>query len=199
MNRWLLVAVLVLGGYSGWQHWRYRALDRAPGVLAPGEPVQSRLAAPLVFEAKGYRIEALARYDIRARLLSREPYRMGREAELSPVDFALGWGMMSDSSLLQQMSVSQGNRFFYLRWQQALPVPESQVMRHAANTHLIPASPQVKEQLDAMRPGQVVELRGYLVKATAPDGWHWQSSLTRDDTGAGACELFWVESASVSL
>ena len=27
----------------------------------------------------------------------------------------------------------------------------------------------------------------------APDGWRWRSSLTREDTGAGACELVWVE------
>ena len=34
---------------------------------------------------------------------------------------------------------------------------------------------------------------GYLIEARAPDGWRWRSSLTREDTGAGACELVWVE------
>jgi hypothetical protein len=36
-------------------------------------------------------------------------------------------------------------------------------------------------------------LRGFLVEARADDGWRWRSSLTRDDTGARACELVFVE------
>ncbi|WP_166627906.1 hypothetical protein [Thiopseudomonas denitrificans] len=48
-----------------------------------------------------------------------------------------------------------------------------------------------------MRPGQVIALEGYLVDAAAPDGWRWNTSLTRKDTGTGACELFWVENAYV--
>jgi len=30
-----------------------------------------------------------------------------------------------------------------------------------------------------------------------PDGFAWRSSLTREDTGAGACELVYVESAAL--
>ena len=41
-------------------------------------------------------------------------------------------------------------------------------------------------------------MKGYLVKITKADGWHWISSLKRDDTGGGSCELFWVEEVSVS-
>jgi len=47
-----------------------------------------------------------------------------------------------------------------------------------------------------VRVGQVVHLTGQLIEARANDGWRWRSSLTRDDTGAGACELFRVESIS---
>jgi hypothetical protein len=35
-------------------------------------------------------------------------------------------------------------------------------------------------------------------KSRAPDGWRWRSSLTREDTGAGACELVWVERIAVN-
>jgi hypothetical protein len=196
MNRWIVVTVLVLAAWSGWQSWHHRAVEPGPGVTAPDEPTQGRLDAPVVFQVKDYRLEAQATYKVRARLLGREPYRFGREAELSPVDFALGWGPMSDTSLLKQMDISQSNRFFRLRWQR-LSVPESTVMRHAANTHIIPASPVVADRLDEMRPGQVIELQGYLVNASAADGWRWRTSLTRKDTGAGACELFWVEQARI--
>lgn len=59
------------------------------------------------------------------------------------------------------------------------------------------ASSWVVRQLKGMRPGQVIALEGYLVDAAAPDGWRWNTSLTRKDTGTGACELFWVENAYV--
>jgi hypothetical protein len=31
------------------------------------------------------------------------------------------------------------------------------------------------------------------VDVSAPDGWQWRSSRTRTDSGAGACEVIWVE------
>jgi len=39
-----------------------------------------------------------------------------------------------------------------------------------------------------------VQLSGYLVDAQGPDNFRWGTSLTRNDTGDGACELFLVES-----
>ena len=59
--------------------------------------------------------------------------------------------------------------------------------------HMVPASREVERALKSVRPGQEVALSGYLIEARAPDGWRWRSSLTREDTGAGACELVWVE------
>ena len=40
-------------------------------------------------------------------------------------------------------------------------------------------------------------LGGELVDAVRPDGFTWRTSLSREDTGAGACELFLVESAEL--
>jgi len=44
-----------------------------------------------------------------------------------------------------------------------------------------------------VRQGELVHLDGFLVDASRPDGWRWRSSLRRDDTGDGACELVYVE------
>lgn len=46
-------------------------------------------------------------------------------------------------------------------------------------------------------PGHIVRFHGYLIEARRDDGWHWRSSLTRNDTGNGACELIWVEDLEV--
>ena len=40
-------------------------------------------------------------------------------------------------------------------------------------------------------------MTGYLVDARDKKGWRWNSSRTRDDTGDGACELFYVNSIKI--
>ena len=40
-------------------------------------------------------------------------------------------------------------------------------------------------------------LARFALTARAADGWRWVSSLTREDTCAGACELIWVERLEV--
>lgn len=191
-KRLLIALVIIWAAYSAWEK---RTVEHGAGVIAARAPQQELLSEEPAFEFNGYRITPLATYDVEARLLSRESYRMGREAELSPLDFGFGWGRMSDESILQQIEISQSNRFMHWRVKE-FPIPQREIETSAANTHLIPADSAVARQLDKMRVGQVVRLRGRLVRADAADGWHWISSLSRDDTGAGACELFWVEQAS---
>jgi hypothetical protein len=38
-----------------------------------------------------------------------------------------------------------------------------------------------------------VTASGYLVDIRGADGFTWSTSLSRTDTGDGACEVFWVE------
>lgn len=59
---------------------------------------------------------------------------------------------------------------------------------------MIPASDDVARTLAQVSAGEHIRLSGKLVRVEGDDGWRWVSSLTREDTGAGACELVWVES-----
>lgn len=195
-NRWLWL-VLALIAFGAWKTFSSAEVVHAPGQIAPRNPIQSSASPSAPINSGVYTLEPLANYEIEARVLGREPYRSGREAELSPLDLALGWGAMSDSAVLAHLSISQGGRFYFYRWQNEAPIPSDEIAEHSANTHLIPANDQVREALDAVRVGQVVRLRGQLVEASAADGWRWRSSLTRNDTGAGACELFRVESIQI--
>lgn len=195
IDMWKRLLIVAAIGWAAYSAWEKRSVHHGAGILASRAPQQELLSGEPAFEYNGYRITPLATYNVEARLLSREEYRMGREAELSPIDFGIGWGRMSDEAVLQQIDISQSNRFMYWRVQE-FPIPQREIETSAANTHLIPADSAVARQLEKMRAGQIVRLRGRLVRADAPDGWHWISSLSRDDTGAGACELFWVEQAS---
>ncbi len=85
-------------------------VSQPPGVLAPHEPSQGP-AAILRFEKSGFAINTLASYSGEARVLSKEAYWIDGGAKLAPYDLALGWGPMSDSAVLDKLSISQGGRF----------------------------------------------------------------------------------------
>ncbi len=175
-----------------------RAADRRAASSGPVAevPVQSSANAAAI-QRDGYVIEPVATYDVRARVLSVERYRIGREADLSPVDFALGWGPMSDDAVLDRLQISQGNRWYYYRWEGSPPADPSVLAKSSANTHLVPANNSIKDRLLDVRKGAVVRLSGYLINVRHADGWTWRSSLTRDDTGGNSCELMWVTDVQV--
>jgi hypothetical protein len=169
------------------------AVYYGPGVFAPNIPLQNNLDSNASFSFKGHSITKLAEFEIKAKVLSREDYQSGREAELSPTDLALGWGRMSDESVINRLDISQSGRWY--RWQtqsSEFPIPRNEIIVSSANMHMIPQDSAIEYELDRVLKGDVIRLSGYLVRADAPDGWHWQSSLSRNDSGAGACELIFV-------
>lgn len=186
---WVLLALCAWGGWTAWTH---REISHPPGVLVAADPEQIAIDTPEPFDHDGYRITPLAHFDLRARVLSRADYRLDAMAALVPTDLALGWGRMSDSAVLKAIDISQSGRFFFWRVQQ-FPIPEREIITHAANMHLIPANAEVRRLIGKVRRGQVIGLRGELVAVVMPNGATLRSSLSRDDTGAGACELIWVE------
>jgi len=199
MTKWLakwLVATLLVAG-AVYQAWPSGPVRHPPGVIAPREPIQATVTGGRPIAHNGFTIVPLARFEVEARVLSTERYWLWRAARLSPVDLALGWGPMSDQQVIDRLEISQGNRFYHYRWHApAPPIPRDAIAEHSANMHLIPASTEVWRQLKSVRAGHVVRFRGYLVSARRDDGWRWDSSLTRKDSGPGACELVWVEELS---
>jgi hypothetical protein len=197
MHRFAIVA-LALAAYGGWHWWTTeREVDRPPGIVAPDEPVQVNFDEPPRFEAKGYTFIKRAKYDITARVLRKEIYRLDGGAGLAPVDLGVGWGPLSDSALLKDLEFSQMGRFFYWQPRKAdFPVPTPVLISHLAQMHMIPATKELEARLKKLRPGQIVTASGYLVDVRGPGGFTWNTSLSRTDTGDGACELFWVEALS---
>jgi hypothetical protein len=193
---WLLFAIALAGGGWWWTH--ERPVSRPPGVLAAAEPVQQDLDPPPRTEAQGYTLYRRARYDITARVLRKEIYRADGGAALAPVDVGVGWGRMSDTAIIDQLEFSQMGRFLYWRPKDSaqFPLPRAELESHAAQMHLIPATPDIDRRARLLRPGQLVTIGGYLVDVRGPRGFVWNTSLTRTDTGDGACEIVWVESLS---
>ncbi len=166
------------------------------GVLAPGEPIQSPLVEVAPIARRGFTLTPLAHFEVTARVLSAKHYHFDREARLAPVDLALGWGPMSNSGVLEDLSIHQDARAYFWTARE-MPLERDLLESHSANMHLIGADPDVERRLKRVRKDQVVTLQGSLVRVEASDGWKWTSSLTRTDTGEGACEVVLVDSLSV--
>jgi hypothetical protein len=192
---WKVVLFVAAVAFGAYQHQTTGPVKPPAGVLAAEVPRQvDTRQAP--FDFNGFRLTPLHDFSLQARVLGVEAYRFDAEAQLSPVDLALGWGPMSDSQVLQHIDISQSSRFYFWR-AKTLPVPQRDIERSSANMHMIPADKTLERRLKAVREGQVVRIEGWLVEARSTDGFTWRSSLTRDDTGAGACELIFVKDLQV--
>jgi hypothetical protein len=192
---WKALLLVALVGFGLYQHRQQQPVDPGAGVVAPAAPVQGTTQSA-GFQFKGYELQPLQDFAIDARVLASERYHVGRESDLSPLDLVLGWGPMSDSAVLDKIRISQSGRFYFWRVDE-FPIPRQDIERSSANMHMIPADDGIARQLKALKPGQAVRLEGWLVEVRAADGWRWRSSLTRDDTGGGSCELVFVRELQV--
>lgn len=192
---WLLVALAL---WIGWWWLGDRTVSRAAGMVAPAAPAQRNFdTAPPTIAYRDATLHPLARFSLTARVLSRDDYHLDAGSNLSPTDLVFGWGRMSDSAVLRAIDISQGNRFYY--WHvRSFPIPRREIETHSANMHMLPADAQVARALKRVRVGDVVTLDGLLVEADKPDGWRWRSSMTRGDTGDGACEVVYVQSIEIA-
>jgi hypothetical protein len=194
---WLLVIAAVLGGIRWWIYERPES--RPPGVLVVEEPRQQDLNPSPVFDHRGYRFVERARYHITARVLRKEIYRLDGVASLAPVDLAVGWGPLSDTRIVEGLDFSQMGRFFYWKPKDfaTFPLAPEALITKGAQMHLVPSTKELDSRIRRLRPGQIATIDGYLVDVRGPRGFTWNTSLTRADTGDGACEIVWVEALRV--
>jgi hypothetical protein len=168
--------------------------DRAPGVLVPYEPEQTNIDRPTPWRYQDVKVTPLANFRVRARVLLTNHYWWGREASVSPVDLTLGWRLMSNQEILDGLRLySMPRAYSWTGRNGRLPAAAEEITAHSANMHMVPATPELAARLRAIRRGDLIDLRGYLIELAFPNGGIWRSSMTRTDTGNGACELMWVE------
>lgn len=168
-----------------------------PGPWVLDVPQQAEAIGVKRWAEKGFHFTPLASYRIHARVLHTERYYWDRSAALSPVDWALGWRGMSDSAILDRLSISQDNRWYFYHWRDAPPLSQETITEQSANTHILPATPEIAHQAKRVRRGDVIRAEGYLVSVDGPNEFKWSSSVSRTDTGDGSCEVFWVTSLTI--
>ena len=168
-----------------------------PGVLVPYEPDQDPVSPPRQWQYKDFQVTALATFRVRARVLLTAHYWWGDGAAVSPVDLALGWRLMSNQEILDGLRLYSLRRAYaWAPRNDRLPAAAEDINTHAANMHMVPSTEELDGRLRGIKRGDLVDIRGYLIEIKFPDGGAWRSSLTRADSGNGACELVWVNELS---
>ena len=193
----LLLLGAVLVGYCGLQ--RAQGMSTGGTIDYTAEPVQEETdrAAFEIETGKGpVTLQPRATFDISAVVAAAESYRFDGGSFLSPVDLVLTWGQLPDEPYEGQVSYGQTARFYF--WSTpSNSLDLRYIESHSANMHMIPATPNLRKALRGVDDGDRIRLKGLLVNASTAEGFTWGTSMRRTDTGAGACELIWVEELQV--
>lgn len=186
--------LIVLASVAYW--YFHRPITYPPGILIASDPEQVAIGEK-PFDYRAFHLQPLAHFALDARVLHRRVYRYDHQAELVPVDLALGWGPMSDQRVLDRMKITQSMRFYWFEYKMPPPIPKEEIISHSTNVHIIPSTSAIASRCESLRTGSLVHLSGELVEATGPGIGTWRSSLSRTNTGNGACELMWVTDISI--
>lgn len=173
----------------------------------PGEPFTGYIADPVqvgldggqvinMLGDEGYvSLSLLASYDIEAVVKSTNRLR-DYPAQVSRYDFALAWGDLNRADIDATISYAQGLRHYTYRWSSDTPVSPAYIGSHSANVHIIHGDKNILKKVQGIRKNDHIRLQGYLVQVNFPHG-PWRSSLTRTDSGNGACEVMYVTDLQV--
>lgn len=141
-------------------------------------------------------IHAQAFYKIHGRIISIMPYYMGVSGILSPMDIGIVWGELVKKENYSQISCYQSGRVLYYKPKDRSLYDLDYIKKHTANMHIIPADKNVELGLKRIKKEDEIYMEGYLVNIESyKDGklkMYWNTSMSRDDTGMGACELMYV-------
>jgi hypothetical protein len=186
--------------------WGPRPVSVDGGPIDVSQPPEQTAVVgvdPIRLEAAGYEfvITPLAHYVLRGIVVSRESYRMGWNASLSPYDVAIVWGELAADDAWRRLEWSQSGRWYFWRWHGDRPFSNGEVVKNSSNTHLVPGSPDLASAARSLTPGEIAEFAGELVSITGRRGQEsvrWKSSLSRTDTGDGSCEVLYLRRLRVN-
>ncbi|QQG52436.1 MAG: hypothetical protein HY931_03910 [Candidatus Falkowbacteria bacterium] len=165
---------------------------------------------PIQFSQDGfaYHLTPVAKYQIQGLVVSQMDYRffsIYNSDSVFPVDLCLTWGdnLANKSYQEKQLSFSQDARFCFYKWRGETAINPDLI----SNNHLIASDSKILSIINKIKAGDQVLISGYLVDVKAdkagqvsdydPSSFSLKSSLTRTDTGAGACEIIYVDDIKI--
>lgn len=177
------------------------------------EPIQEKVidSMPIEFQKDGYEfiLTPLYEYEISALVVNRFDYTrfsLQRTDSVFPLDLCVIWGDNVKNGVYKDKSLTfrQDARFCWGMWGRDLNFNWGEV----SNNHLVIKDELLKKKAFSISEGDQVYIKGKLVNVEAEniDGnlgdyesqlSNWNSSVKRGDSGAGACEIIYVEELEI--
>ncbi|HNX68081.1 MAG TPA: hypothetical protein PLL75_05780 [Candidatus Omnitrophota bacterium] len=155
-----------------------------------------------------YEVTPVYGYDISAMIVSRLDYKaftIYKFDKTFHMDLCMIWGSNLANGVYKLSNVRffQDCRWCWVQWCGNVAFN----MNELSNSHLLVNDPAIEKKVKGLGVGDQVRIKGKLVNVKAklngkagrydsPDV-AWQTSITRTDTGAGACEVIYVEELEV--
>lgn len=156
--------------------------------------LQSNEISPGVFE--------LASFSAKVLVLGRKDYPLDKADVLSvvsPIDLAVAWGEAAKPVSRKAVQLSQADRRY--EWRARVSDMEKPGVGDftalSGNWHMMPADERILSEMQKVNKDHVVSLDGLLVQVYFTDGTFYKSSLSRNDTGDGACEIILVKNFKI--
>ena len=173
-----------------------------PAILFLQDPVQESYAGGETFSKSiqngRVTITPVATYRIAGQVMSKRKYSHGWGAEIAPFDIALVWGMLTYPHVQKQLTIKHDStRMAYFRMKgDDPPVEIDYAASHGSNNHIIPANDVIREAVEnRVKIHDKIVAEGFLVNVAGRNTQQnisLTSSLSRTDTGRGACEIIYV-------
>ena len=206
----LLVSSLALWLGGGW------AADRLPApsqLKSPVEqaPLQTDIveglpgSQPFTLDRHGhhYVIKPKAHYQISGVVVSLSDANSWRNITHMKVgdfintrDLCVIWHENASNPRLGQFSFTHGDWTCYVQTHDT-EAWRSFKLNELSNNHLLPATPEVADVLAKVRIGDQISISGQLVDYSTDGMPVRKTSLTRDDTGNGACEILYAKDIQI--
>lgn len=211
INKYLFLTFIVVFCITFFTRNNFKNVSKIlPEVLS--EPIQENISDKklIKFNKDGYAYELtpLYYYVINGLLVSKKDYRLfsiRKTDSVFPFDLCLIWGNNIKEGIYKDKTIkfSQDCRFCYVEWHGNVRFNFKEI----SNNHLLINNNGLVRKLKVLSVGDQVRIKGQLVNARAnilgkpgqldPQWMTWNTSITRDDAGAGACEVIFVEDIEI--
>lgn len=206
---WSLVLFLV---FSFFARHNFKSVSSPDSELF-SEPVRSQLLddKKIEFSQDGFAftLTPLYEYEMSALVVNKlnyELFSLTRSDNIFPVDLCLTWGENVKSGAYRHKSIGfrQDARFCFGYWNSEANFSWAEV----SNNHLVIRDKEIRKKAMSIVEGDQIRLKGKLVNVEAKnvDGElgkyenqisNWNSSVKLGDSGAGACEVIFVEELEI--
>ncbi|MEI7511090.1 MAG: hypothetical protein WCJ84_02950 [Candidatus Peregrinibacteria bacterium] len=116
------------------------------------------------------------------------------ENSLDLKDLCVVWGDNLKDDIYKKIDVKNTS---WTCWVDAPPAGVLFHMNKLSNNHLISSDPKIQEKIRNIHRGDQVHIKGLLVSYTRDGYLPRVSSITREDTGNHACEVFFVDELEI--